>query len=75
MFGMSLQFSFNPQIADYWNALWLAIMDTTTTGSSIVPVPPVCRALSFVLSLMVLITLPVFTLYLTKYTNMKQNSV
>lgn len=65
----------NPQITDYWNALWWAIMDTTTTGSSIVPVTPVCRALSFVLSLMGLITFPVFTLYLTKYTNMKQNSV
>lgn len=75
MFGISLQFSFIPQITDYWNALWWAIMDTTTTGSSIVPVTPVCRALSFVLSLMVLITLPVFTLYLTKYTSMKQNSV
>ena len=62
----------NPKITDYGQALWWAVMDTTTTGSSITPITPVCRTLSFVLSAMGLIMFPVFTLYLTRYSESRQ---
>lgn len=55
----------NPGVDTYWSALWWAIMDMTTTGSSINPVTPTGKALGVILAAEGLILFPVFTVYIT----------
>ncbi len=63
----------NPSLSTYWESLWWAVMNTTTTGSSIVPVTSFGRAMEVVLSAMGLVLFPVFTVYLTHIGNNKTN--
>lgn len=53
----------NPEVKNFWNALWWAGMNATTIGCYINPVTPMGKVLSLVLSLMGLIMLPLFTVY------------
>lgn len=55
----------NPGVNTYWSALWWAIMDMTTTGSSINPMTPTGKALGVILAAEGLILFPVFTVYIT----------
>lgn len=55
----------NPLVKDYYDALWWAAMDVTTTGSSIEAVTPVGRILSFVISALGMMMFPIFTVYIT----------
>ncbi|MDE6490794.1 MAG: potassium channel family protein, partial [Muribaculaceae bacterium] len=55
----------NPGVDTYWSALWWAIMDMTTTGSSINPVTTTGKVLGVVLAAEGLILFPVFTVYIT----------
>lgn len=55
----------NPLVKNYYDALWWAAMDVTTTGSSIEAVTPVGRILSFVISALGMMMFPIFTVYIT----------
>lgn len=55
----------NPGVSSYWSALWWAIMDMTTTGSSINPMTPTGKTLGVILAAEGLILFPVFTVYIT----------
>lgn len=55
----------NPGVDTYWSALWWAIMDMTTTGSSINPMTPTGKTLGVILAAEGLILFPVFTVYIT----------
>lgn len=55
----------NPGVKDYWDALWWAIMDMTTCGSSIEELTPTGQVLGVVLAAEGLILFPVFTVYVT----------
>ncbi|MCM1310960.1 MAG: potassium channel family protein [Bacteroides sp.] len=55
----------NPGVTDFGNALWWAIMDMTTCGSSISELTPTGRVLGVVLAAEGLILFPVFTVYIT----------
>ncbi len=55
----------NPGVGSYWDALWWAIMDMTTCGSSIEELTPTGQVLGVLLSAEGLILFPVFTVYVT----------
>lgn len=55
----------NPGVTCYWDALWWAIMDMTTCGSSINALTPTGEVLGVVLAAEGLILFPVFTVYIT----------
>ena len=55
----------NPGVHSYWSALWWAIMDMTTAGSSINPMTPTGKTLGVILAAEGLILFPVFTVYIT----------
>lgn len=55
----------NPGVTDFGNALWWAIMDMTTCGSSISELTPTGRILGAVLAAEGLVLFPVFTVYIT----------
>lgn len=55
----------NTGVASYWDALWWAIMDMTTCGSSIEELTPTGQVLGVVLAAEGLILFPVFTVYVT----------
>ncbi len=56
----------NPGVTSYWEALWWAIMDMTTCGSSINALTPTGQVLGVVLAAEGLILFPVFTVYITE---------
>lgn len=55
----------NPGVHSYWDALWWAVMDMTTCGSSIDELTPTGQVLGVVLAAEGLILFPVFTVYVT----------
>ena len=55
----------NPGVQSYWDALWWAVMDMTTCGSSIDELTPTGQVLGAVLAAGGLILFPVFTVYIT----------
>lgn len=55
----------NPAVTDYWEALWFAIMETTTLGATFYPVTTEGKAVAIICSGMGILMLPVFTAYLT----------
>ena len=55
----------NPGVRTFWSALWWAVMDMTTCGSSISELTPTGRVLGVLLSAEGLVLFPVFTVYLT----------
>lgn len=63
----------NPDIKNFWNALWWAGMNASTVGCYINPVTPMGKVLSLLLSLVGLIMFPLFTVYfgqmVTAYNN------
>lgn len=63
----------NPGVGTYWDALWWAIMDMTTCGSSIEEVTPTGQVLGVVLAAEGLILFPVFTVYITDAFNRTQS--
>lgn len=60
------EYHVNPQISTFWDALWYAVMQMTTTGSEINPVTPAGKAIGVILSADGLILFPIFTVYLTR---------
>lgn len=56
----------NPQVTDYWQALWYTIMQMSTCGSNIAPVTFTGKVISIILAGSGLILFPVFTVYFTK---------
>lgn len=63
MFYVS-EYDVNPDVTDYWQALWWAVMCMTTAGSYINEYTTVGRVLSVILSGGGLILFPVFTVYI-----------
>ena len=63
----------NPEIKNFWNALWWAGMNASTVGCYINPSTPIGKVLSLILSLVGLIMFPLFTVYfgqmVTAYNN------
>lgn len=55
----------NPGVKSYWDALWWAIMDMTTCGSSIEELTSTGQVLGVMLAAEGLILFPVFTVYVT----------
>lgn len=55
----------NSGVETYWSALWWAIMDMTTCGSSISEMTPTGQVLGVVLAAEGLVLFPVFTVYIT----------
>lgn len=55
----------NPGVDTFWSALWWAVMDMTTCGSSIEELTTTGRALGVILAAEGLMLFPVFTVYLT----------
>lgn len=55
----------NPEVKDYYSALWWAFMDVTTVGSNIEAVTTVGRALSVLLAALGMMMFPIFTVYVT----------
>lgn len=55
----------NSGVDTFWSALWWAIMDMTTCGSSINELTPTGQVLGFVLAAEGLVLFPVFTVYIT----------
>ena len=55
----------NTSLHSYWDALWWAAMNATTTGCSITATSPVGRAMTVALPAMGMILFPVFTIYIT----------
>ncbi len=55
----------NPGVHTFWSALWWAIMDMTTCGSSISEFTPTGQIIGVVLAAEGLILFPVFTVYIT----------
>lgn len=53
----------NPAVKNFWYAIWWAGMNVTTIGCNINPVTGTGMTLGFVLSLMGIIMLPLFTVY------------
>ena len=58
------EYQVNPDVPDYWSALWWALMTMTSTGCYIPEMTVVGRVLSVVLSAGGLILFPVFTVYI-----------
>lgn len=54
----------NTQVKNLWYAMWWAGMDVTTIGCYINPVTPTGMIIGFILSLLGIIMLPLFTVYL-----------
>ena len=63
----------NPDVENFWNALWWAGMNASTVGCYINPATPMGKVLSLILSLVGLIMFPLFTVYfgqmVTAYNN------
>lgn len=57
----------NPEVTDYWTALWWSAMNMTTVGSSIQPVTIAGKIVEVVLPICGMIMFPLFTVYLTNY--------
>lgn len=55
----------NPMVTSYWEALWWSGMQVTTLGCDIYPLTVTGKILSVILSIMGMIMLPLFTVYLT----------
>lgn len=55
----------NPGVNGYWDALWWACADATTTGSTIFPVTPIGRVVGAVMSVMGMVMFPLFTVVVT----------
>lgn len=55
----------NPQVPDFWEALWWASLEATTLGSDINPMTVPGKVLSCVIALMGMIMFPLFTVYMT----------
>lgn len=55
----------NPGVTSFGNALWWAIMDMTTCGSSISELTPTGQVLGVILAAEGLVLFPVFTVYIT----------
>lgn len=58
------EYQVNPDVNDYWSALWWSLMTMTSTGCNIPEMTVVGRVLSVVLSGGGLILFPVFTVYI-----------
>ena len=61
----------NDQLHNFGNALWWAAMNTTTVGSSIIPVTVAGKLLSVLLPIIGMMFFPIFTLYVTNIYNSK----
>lgn len=55
----------NSGVHTFWDALWWAVMDMTTCGSSISEMTPTGQVLGVVLAAEGLVLFPVFTVYIT----------
>ena len=55
----------NSLVVNYDDALWWALMDCTTVGSTIVAVTPVGRVLSVLVAALGMMMFPIFTVYIT----------
>lgn len=54
----------NPGVTSYWSSLWWCSLEATTIGAPVNPVTVVGKVLAAVLSVMGVITFPLFTVYL-----------
>lgn len=65
----------NPDIDNYWTALWWSAMNLTTVGCYINPMTLAGKILAVVLPICGMIMFPLFTVYLTNYVtqSMKQS--
>ena len=59
----------NPLVKGYGDALWWAFMDVTTVGSNIIAVTPTGRVLSVLLAALGMMMFPIFTVYVTTWSN------
>lgn len=64
----------NPDVPDYWSALWWAFMDVTTVGCNINAITPTGKVLAVILAAEGLILFPVFTVYITNALTRKSPS-
>lgn len=55
----------NPDVNNYYDALWWAAMDMTTVGSNIIAVTTIGRILSVILAALGMMLFPIFTVYIT----------
>lgn len=55
----------NPDVHNFWSALWWASLELTTIGASINPVTPTGKVLAGILASMGMIMFPLFTVYMT----------
>lgn len=60
-----MEYHINPQITNFWDTVWYAIMQMTTCGSNISPVTGAGKAIGVILSAEGLILFPIFTVYFT----------
>lgn len=61
------EYGINPDVKDYWTALWWSCMDLTTVGCNINPMTPAGKIVSIILPICGMIVFPLFTVYLTDY--------
>lgn len=61
----SVEKAVNPMLENYWNALWWALMDVTTVGSTIHTVTVTGQVLAAMLAGAGMMLFPIFTAYIT----------
>lgn len=54
----------NPGVPSYWSSLWWCCLEATTIGAPVNPLTVVGKVLAAVLSVMGVVTFPLFTVYL-----------
>ena len=55
----------NPQVDDYYAALWWASMTVTTVGSNIIPVTPIGKVVTAIMAMLGMTVFPIFTVYIS----------
>lgn len=61
------EYGVNPDIQNYWNALWWTAMNLTTVGCYINPMTLAGKIIAVILPVCGMIMFPLFTVYLTNY--------
>ena len=59
----------NPQITNFWDAVYWACLEATTVGSDIAPATPAGRVCAIISSVLGVMMFPVFTVFITTYLN------
>ncbi|TWP29009.1 two pore domain potassium channel family protein [Apibacter muscae] len=61
----AIEYTINPQINGYGDAIWWAFMNVTTVGSNIVAISITGKVLTVLLAAIGMMMFPIFTIYLT----------